>query len=172
MTPLSQRENIHFLLSTMHRTIGGYFRGLLLLSIIGAVSTGLMLALLAVVMFVLLFIPVIGGTIAGLLCIVLSLPQGWVTALIVTIFMILLLQVLIGQILTPRILGDAVKIHPIVAILALFAGMELLGMGLLGGFIAVPLAGVLQSILVAFWERWKETHPEEFPLEPGGNKQI
>jgi predicted PurR-regulated permease PerM len=179
-TPLSQRENIHFLLSTMHRTIGGYFRGLLLLSIIGAVSTGLMLALLgvpyaallAVVMFVLLFIPVIGGTIAGLLCIVLSLPQGWVTALIVTIFVIFLLQVLIGQILTPRILGDAVKIHPIVAILALFAGMELLGMGLLGGFIAVPLASVLQSILVAFWERWKETHPEEFASAPGDNRQL
>ncbi len=178
-TPLSQRENISFLLSTMHQTIGGYFRGLLLLSIIGAVGTGLMLALLgvpyavllAVVMFVFLFIPVIGGAIAGLLCIVLSLTQGWVTALIVTIFVILLLQVLIGQILTPRILGDAVKIHPIVAILALFAGMELLGMGLLGGFIAVPLASVLQSILVAFWERWKATHPEEFPTELGDNKQ-
>ncbi|MGZ6376909.1 MAG: AI-2E family transporter [Ktedonobacterales bacterium] len=173
-TPLSQRENINFLMSTMHRTIGGYFRGLLLLSMIAAVSTGLMLALLgvpyaallAVVMFVFLFTPVIGGAIAGLLCIILSLPQGWVTALIVTIFVILLLQVLIGQILTPRILGDAVKIHPIVAILALFAGMELLGMGLLGGFIAVPLASVLQSILVAFWDRWKETHPEEFPSEP------
>jgi predicted PurR-regulated permease PerM len=177
-TPLSQRENINFLMSTMHRTIGGYFRGLLLLSMIAAVSTGLMLALLgvpyaallAVVMFVFLFIPVIGGAIAGLLCIILSLPQGWVTALIVTIFVVLLLQVLIGQILTPRILGDAVKIHPIVAILALFAGMELLGVGLLGGFIAVPLASVLQSILVAFWDRWKETHPEEFPSEPGGNK--
>jgi predicted PurR-regulated permease PerM len=177
-TPLAQRENINFLISTMHRTVGGYFRGLLLLSTIAGVSTGLMLALLgvpyaallAVVMFVFLFIPVIGGAIAGLLCIILSLPQGWVTALIVTIFVILLLQVLIGQILTPRILGDAVKIHPIVAILALFAGMELLGMGLLGGFIAVPLAGVLQSILVAFWGRWKETHPEEFPSEPVGNK--
>jgi len=24
---------------------------------------------------------------------------------------------------------------------------------------------VLQSILVAFWDRWKETHPEEFPSE-------
>lgn len=178
-TPLAQRENISFLMSTMHRTVGGYFRGLLLLSTIGGVSTWLMLsllgvpyaALLAVVMFVFLFIPVIGGAVAGVLCILLSLLQGWVTALIVTIFVILLLQVLIGEILAPRILGDAVKIHPVVAILALFAGMELLGMGLLGGFIAVPLAGVLQSILVAFWGRWKETHPEEFPPQPVGNKQ-
>jgi len=172
-TPIAQRENITFLVTTVNQTIGGYFRGLLILATIAGVSTGIVLALLgvpyavllAVVVFVFLFIPVIGGVISGSLCIILSLPQGWVTALIVTIFVILLQQVLIGQILTPRILGSAVKIHPIVAILALFAGTELLGIGLLGGFLAVPLAGILQAILIAFWDRWKETHPEQFPPE-------
>ena len=123
-------------------------------------------------MFAFLFIPVIGGVISGSLCIILSLPQGWVTALIVTIFVILLQQVLIGQILTPRILGDAVKIHPIVAILALFAGIELLGIGLLGGFLAVPLAGILQAVLIAFWDRWKVTHPEQFSSEETDRKTI
>ena len=173
-TPLTQRENINFLLRTMHRSVGGYFRGLLLLSTIAGVSMGLMLAmfgvpyaaLLAVVMFVFMFIPVIGGTLALLLCSIMSLSQGWVTALIVTILGILL-QFLIGQFLAPRIMESTVKIHPIVAIVAMFAGIELLGMGLLGGFIAIPLAGVLQSILVAYWDRWKKTHPEEFSSESG-----
>lgn len=45
--------------------------------------------------------------------------------------------------------ANAAKIHPIVALLALFAGTELLGMGLLGGFIAIPLAGIIQSSIVA-----------------------
>lgn len=169
-TPLAQRENINFLVSTVHQIIGGYVRGLFILATIAGGSTGIVLALLgvpyaallAVVVFVFLFIPIIGGVISGALCILLSLPQGWVTALIVTIFVILLQQVLIGQILSPRILGDAVKIHPIVAILALFAGTELLGIGLLGGFLAVPLAGIFQAFLVSFWNRWKETHPEQF----------
>ena len=172
-TPLTQRENIAFLLRTIQLTVGGYFRGLLLVSTIAGVGTGLMLALLgvpyaallAVVMFVFMFIPVIGGTLALLLCSILSLSQGWVTALIVTILGILL-QFLIGQILTPRIMEHTVNIHPIVAILAMFAGIELLGMGLLGGFLAIPLAGMLQCILVAYWDRWKETHPKEFPSEP------
>lgn len=172
-TPIDQRENINFLVTTVNQTIGGYFRGLLILATIAGISTGIFLALLgvpyaallAVVVFVFLFIPVIGGVISGTLCIILSLPQGWVTALIVTIFVILLQQVLIGQILTPRIIGDSMKIHPIVAILALFAGIELLGIGLLGGFIAVPLAGILQTLLIAFWNRWKQTHPEQFPPE-------
>ena len=178
-TPIDQRENINFLVTTVNRIVGGYFRGLLILAAIAGISTGIVLtllgvpyaALLAVVVFVFLFIPVIGGVISGSLCIILSIPQGWVTVLVVTIFEILLQQVLIGQVLTPRILGDAVKIHPIVAILALFAGTELLGMGLLGGFIAVPLAGILQALLIAFWDRWKETHPEQFPLAEIGNKE-
>lgn len=179
-TPIAQRENINFLVTTVNETIGGYFRGLLILATIAGVSTGIVLALLgvpyavllAVVVFAFLFIPVIGGVISGSLCIILSLPQGWVTALIVTIFVILLQQVLIGQILTPRILGDAVKIHPIVAILALFAGTELLGIGLLGGFLAVPLAGILQAVLYAFWNRWKETHPEQFPSDAPPKKTM
>ena len=178
-TPIDQRENINFLVTTVNQTIGGYFRGLLILATIAGVSTGSVLALLgvpyaallAVVVFVFLFIPVIGGVISGTLCIILSLPQGWVTALIVTIFVILLQQVLIGQILTPRIIGDSMKIHPIVAILALFAGIELLGIGLLGGFIAVPLAGILQTLLIAFWNRWKQTHPEQFPPEEISSKK-
>ena len=172
-TPLTRRETIAFLLRTLDRTVGGYFRGLLLLSTIAGVGTWLLLALLGVpyaallgvVTFVFLFIPVIGGALALVLCGLLSLPQGWLTALIATLGAIFL-QVLVGQVLTPRILKQTMNIHPIVAILALFAGVELLGMGLLGGFLAVPLAGVLQALLAAFWERWKQTHPDEFPPEP------
>src|SRR6266487_1745434 len=149
-TPIDQRENINFLVTTVDQTIGGYFRGLLILATIAGISTGIFLALLgvpyaallAVVVFVFLFI-----------------------------FVILLQQVLIGQILTPRIIGDSMKIHPIVAILALFAGIELLGIGLLGGFIAVPLAGILQTLLIAFWNRWKQTHPEQFPPEETSSKK-
>lgn len=177
-TPIAQRDTITFLLITINQTVGGYFRGLLILATIAGVSTGIVLALLgvpyalllAVIVFIFLFIPVIGGVISGSLCIMLSLPQGWVTALIVTIFVIVLQQVVIGQILTPRILGDAVKIHPIVAILALFAGTELLGMGLLGGFLAVPLAGILQAVLIAYWHRWQATHPEQFPPDVTGGQ--
>ena len=68
-----------------------------------------------------------------------------------------------GQILAPRIFSSTVGVHPIVAIFALFAGAELFG--LLGGFLAIPVAGVLQHIVVAFWHRWVQKHPEKFPQE-------
>ena len=82
---------------------------------------------------------------------------------IVAVYMTLLQGIVIGQILLPRIFSKAAGVHPIVALFALFAGAELFG--LLGGFLAIPVAGVLQQIIVAIWHRWKNEHPEQFPPE-------
>ena len=55
------------------------------------------------------------------------------------------------------------RIHPIVAIFALLVDSQLFGV--LGGVLSVPVAGVLQQIIVALWQRWKAEHPEQFPPE-------
>ena len=97
------------------------------------------------------------------LCILAALSQGWVVTLIVAVFLVLLLGVVMGEVLAPRIFSSTVGVHSIVAIFALFAGAELFG--LLGGFLAIPVAGVLQQIIVAIWHRWEHKHPEKFPPE-------
>ncbi|HEX6554360.1 MAG TPA: AI-2E family transporter [Ktedonobacteraceae bacterium] len=170
-TPATQRGTINFLLSTLDQSLGGYFRGSLLIALIGAVSTGVGLALLhvpyaallGVLFFLLYFVPVIGGIVLGALCILAALPQGWVVTLVVAVYITLLQGVVIGQIISPRIFSKTVGVHPIVAIFALFAGAELFG--LIGGLLSVPVAGVLQQIIVALWHRWKDEHPEQFPPE-------
>ena len=129
---------------TLDQSIGGYFRGSLILATIGAVSTGLTLTLLhvpyaALLFFLLFFISVIGGIVIGALCILAALSRGWLTALIVAIFMTLLQS------------------------FALLVGLQLFGV--LGGILSVPVAGVLQQIIVALWQRWKAEHPEQFPAE-------
>ncbi len=170
-TPATQRGTINFLLNTLDQSLGGYFRGSLLIALIGALSTGVGLtllhvpyaALLGVLFFLLYFVPVIGANVIGVLCILAALPEGWVVTLIVAIFILVLQGVVIGQILSPRIFSKTVGVHPIVAIFALFAGAELFG--LLGGFLSVPVAGALQHIIVALWNRWKDEHPDQFPQE-------
>jgi predicted PurR-regulated permease PerM len=170
-TPANQRSNITFLLHTLDQSLGGYLRGTLLLALIGALCTGVVLALLhvpyaallAVLFFLLYFLPVIGTYIIAAMCILAALSQGWVVTLIVAVFLVLLLGVVMGEVLAPRIFSSTVGVHPIVAIFALFAGAELFG--LLGGFLAIPVAGVLQQIVVAFWQRWEQAHPKLFPPE-------
>jgi predicted PurR-regulated permease PerM len=170
-TPVRQRDTISFLLHTLDTSLGGYFRGTALIALIGAVCTGVMLALLRVpyaallgtLFFPLYFLPVIGTFIIAGLCVLASLSQGWVVTLAVAVFMVLLMGVVLGQVLAPRIFSKTVGVHPIVALFALFAGAELFG--LLGGLLAIPVAGVLQQVIVALWKRWKSRHPDQFPPE-------
>ena len=170
-TPAASRGTITFLLHNLDQSLGGYFRGTLLLALIGALCTGVVLALLhvpyaallAALFFLLYFLPVIGTYVIAALCILAALPQGWVVMLIVAVFMVLLLGVVMGEILAPRIFSSTVGVHPIVAIFALFAGAELFG--LIGGFFAIPVAGVLQQVIVAFWHRWENEHPKQFQPE-------
>jgi len=170
-TPVTYRSPLNFLLHALDQSLGGYFRGSLLLALIGALGTGIGLALLRVpypallgLLFLLFyFIPVIGPYAIEALCILAALPQGWTVMLIVGVYLTLLQGVVMGQILSPRVFSRTVGVHPIVALFALFAGGELFG--LLGGFLSVPVAGVLQQIIVATWHRWKNQHSEQFPPE-------
>jgi predicted PurR-regulated permease PerM len=170
-TPLNQRDTITFLLHTLDASLGGYFRGTALIALIGAVCTGVVLALLRVpyaallgtLFFPLYFLPVIGTFIIAGLCILAALSQGWVVTLVVAVFMVLLMGIVLGQVLAPRIFSKTVGVHPIVALFALFAGAELFG--LIGGLLAIPVAGVLQQIISALWKRWKNRHPDQFPPE-------
>ena len=177
-TPIAQRDTIDFLLSVLDQSLGGYFRSSLLLALIGALGTGVGLALLrvpyaallGVLFFFLYFVPVVGGYVIEALCILAALPEGWMVMLIVALYMSLLQGVVLGLILSPRIFSKNVGVHPIVALFALVAGAELFG--LLGGFLSVPVAGVLQQIVVALWKRWKSRHPDQFPAEESPPQQA
>jgi predicted PurR-regulated permease PerM len=168
-TPLKYRDTIGFLVNTGDRAVGGYFRGLLILAIVAGFGAGVILkfagspffVLLGVLSFALFFIPMIGGFVSGLLCILLTLPQGWETALIVGICIIVLQVVILGSILEPRIFNNTVGVHPILIIFAIFAGIE--RFGILGALLAVPVAGVTQEIVIAYWKRYQAKNADQFP---------
>ena len=170
-TPLKYRDTIGFLVSTGDRAVGGYFRGLLVLAIVAGFGAGVILwfagspffVLLGVLSFALFFIPMIGGFVSGLLCILITLPQGWETALIVGVCIIVLQVVILGSILEPRIFHTTVGVHPIIIIFAIFAGIE--RFGILGALLAVPVAGVIQEIVIAYWKRYQAKNADQFPPE-------
>ncbi len=170
-TPLKYRDMIGFLLSTADRAAGGYFRGLLLLAIVAGIGAGVVLqvvgnpfsVLLGVLSFALFFIPIIGGFVSRVLCILFALPQGWETALIVGISIITLQVVILGLILEPRIFHRTVGVHPILVIFAIFAGLE--RFGILDVLLAVPITGLVQEMLIAYWKRYQTKHSDQFPSE-------
>ena len=172
-TNMPQAAQSNFLLDTLQRVVGGYIRGQVLLSVLIGVLVGGGLTvfhvpyalLLGVLAFILEFIPILGTLVSGLICTIVALTQGWLIALGVLIYFIVV-HVLEGDIIGPRIVGKAVGLHPIVSIAALIAGAELFG--IVGALFASPLAGVLQALLIAVWIHWRETRPEQFEEAKAG----
>jgi predicted PurR-regulated permease PerM len=70
-----------------------------------------------------------------------------------------LVHVIEGDVVGPRIMGRAVGIHPATGLVALVAGTEVFGVW--GALFAAPLAGLLQSIAVAAWLEFRGGKPEE-----------
>jgi predicted PurR-regulated permease PerM len=165
--PQQQQGRMVFLLDTLQRVVGGYIRGqLLLCGIIGVlVGVGMQVIgvpyalLLGVLAFVLEFIPVLGTLVSGAICVLLALTRGWVIAVIVLVYFVVV-HVLEGDVVGPRIVGKTIGLHPVVSLAALIAGAELFGIG--GALLAAPVAGVLQALLVAIWVGWRQTHPQAF----------
>ncbi len=166
--PMMQREQTGFFLDTLNRVIGGYIRGQIIMSsLVGLfVGVGMTLfgvpyaVLLGVVAFILEFIPIIGTILSGVICVLIALSKGWLIAVFVLIYFVVV-HILEGDILAPRIVGKAVGVHPAVSMFALLAGAELFGIW--GAVLGSPLAGVIQAILVTVWQNWRTSHPEQFP---------
>lgn len=166
--PLDQRGRGMFAADTIERVAGGYIRGQLVMCLAMGALVGLGLwvlgvpfaALLGVLAFFLEFIPFIGPPVAAAFAILLAWPQGWATiALLLGWFVIL--HILEGYVLQPRLVGESVGLHPAVSILAVLAAGEVFG--LWGALFAAPVAGIAQSFLVAIWDSWRTHHPDQFP---------
>jgi predicted PurR-regulated permease PerM len=143
--------------------LGGYVRGTSAVAAIDAVVIGgalvflgVPLALpLAVLTFIGGFIPLVGATAAGALAMLVALvSNGPVTALIVLAVVIVVNQ-LEGNFLQPVLMGNALKIHGLVIMLALTVGAILAGV--IGAVLAVPLTAVGWAVIKV----WRNSENEE-----------
>ncbi|HUY79270.1 MAG TPA: AI-2E family transporter [Ktedonobacterales bacterium] len=171
--PLSYRSRVRFTFNTLQRVVGGYIRGQLLLCTLVGVLVGAGMAvfqvpyalLLGVLAFVFEFIPIIGVFFSGAFCVVLALvSHGPLIAGLVLVYFIIV-HIIEGDVVGPRIVGQAVGVHPAVSIFALLAGAELFGVW--GALLASPVAGVLQVFLTAVFRQWRMANAQQFPEEFG-----
>jgi predicted PurR-regulated permease PerM len=164
---MPQSVQANFLLDTLQRVVGGYIRGQLLLAVLVGILVGGGLTvlqvpyalLLGVLAFFLEFVPILGTLVSGAICTLIALTHGPIIAVIVLAYFIVV-HIIEGDVVGPRIVGQAVGLHPIVSIAAIIAGSELFGIW--GALFASPIAGVLQALLIALWTHWRETRPDEF----------
>lgn len=155
--PRRHLPTILTLLRDMDYALSGFVRGQFLVCLalaalyaIGWSLLGLNYALiLGLVAGLLAFIPLAGPFFGSLLALLVAVGQFGTDylqiALVYGVFVVV--QVIEGSVLTPNLIGNRVGLHPVWVIFAIFAGGEM--MGLVGIFLAVPIAAV-----VAVLSRW------------------
>jgi predicted PurR-regulated permease PerM len=171
LVPAAHHDKLQFLEESLGRVIGGYLRGQLVMGLTLGVLVGVVMQAMgmpyALVLGVLagLFemVPMLGPILSALPALGVALFQGGGTLLAVLVFF-LIVQQFEAHILAPRITGHAVGLHPLGAIFALLAGLELGGP--LGAVFAVPLAGFLWVIATTLYRRTIGT-PEPHPRQAG-----
>ncbi|WP_374317424.1 AI-2E family transporter [Pseudoxanthomonas kaohsiungensis] len=124
------------------------------LSLVG-LKLGLLIGLVAGLIS---FIPYLGATTGVVLAVVAALvqSQGFDLQLLVLVGVVFTVgQMLESYVLTPRIVGDKIGLHPMAVIFAIMAGGQLFGF--LGMLLALPVAAVANVLLRFAKERYRES---------------
>ena len=157
LLPDQQAGIVRRLASQIDETLGGFARGQILVCLslgtiyaLGLTLVGLQSGVIVGVFAGLIsFIPYVGAAFGLLLAGALGLGQFGFDlsplAMIAAVFFVG--QFIEGNILTPRLVGDRVKLHPVWIIFALLAMGSLFGF--LGLLLAVPLAAII-GVLVRY----------------------
>jgi predicted PurR-regulated permease PerM len=94
------------------------------------------------------FIPVVGPLVAGVVILAVALLMSYPHWLVLLIFLIAWRMVQ-DYVVSPRIMGQSMELHPLGAIFGVLAGGEIAGV--LGVYLSIPVMASLRIV----WRRWR-----------------
>ncbi len=152
------KEETVFILKSINDYLILFFRGQVLVAIcdgilltIGFLAIGLNYAfLLGMVAGLLSVIPFLGVLLSLVPALVLATVQhgDWLHPVLV-LGVFALVQIAEGLVISPRIMGNRVGLHPLTIIVSVMVGTTLLG-GVIGGILAIPLTAALRVVMFRY----------------------
>jgi predicted PurR-regulated permease PerM len=152
--PPEHRLHVQHLSAQIHRVLGRYLRGQLVLIVVMSVVTFVVLewvfrlpyALwLGILTGILEVIPLIGPISAAAIACTIGFSQGGPNEAAGLAIAYFVLRQVEDQLVMPLIVGRAVHVHPLVTIFAVLVGEKIAGV--LGMILAVPVAAVIKVVL-------------------------
>jgi predicted PurR-regulated permease PerM len=153
----ARKDRYRELIIEINGAVAKYVLGNVAISVLATVATWVVLSILGVpyalaLGFVVGFfdlIPLVGATLGAIVVAVATVTVDFPVATIVWIVFIVVWQRFEDYVVQPLVYGRAVHVNPIVTIVAVLAGAELLG--ILGALLAIPTAAAIQIVLRSWW---------------------
>lgn len=156
------KDELVFILRSVNNYLIVFFRSQVLVAFcdgvlytVGFLAISLQYALLLGVMAVFLtMIPFLGAIATCVTALVIAVVQfgDWLHPMLVLV-VFGIVQAIEGLVISPKIMGDRVGLHPLAIIIAVMVGTTLLG-GILGGILAIPLAAALRVLMFRYvWRK-------------------
>ena len=154
--PRNAERETRYVLGVIDETFRSYLRGMMLISLIYGVgtasvmfATGLPAALpVALVSSLLLAVPFVGDWLALALPLLIAALSGDFVKLLTVLLVLLFIQQVMLNILSPRILGSAVRMPAMLVVIAVVLGARLAG--ITGALLGVPTMGVIYTLAVHY----------------------
>ncbi len=175
LTPPRYRDDVRAIARDIDRALAGFLRGQALVCLflglwysIGLSLIGLNFGfLIGVSAGVLSFVPYVGSITAFVLSIIVALVQGWPDwrLLAMAVAVVSTGLFLDGNVLSPRLVGGSIGVHPVWLMFALLAAGSLFGFT--GLLLAAPVAAALGVILRFAVRRYRQSALFLGPAAPG-----
>jgi predicted PurR-regulated permease PerM len=161
-------ERFRRLFDRIGDTVRNYVAGALLQATVAGVLSWVVLRLLgvpyalplAVIVFLLDLVPLVGATLGAIIVGVITLFNDFPTDTIIWAIWSIVYQQVENTVIQPRIQARAVAVHPFVVLVSVLFGSTLFGV--LGALIAIPVAATIQ-IAIREYLAFRDTPPEHLP---------
>lgn len=158
VVPEEHQPDVKRISGKMYRVIKGYVNGQVFLAALAAVIIVVPLFIfkvsspiaLMVVVFICGLIPLVGNTIGAVIVSAVALFTSPLTALIILAYYILYQQIE-NYVIQPRVQANSTDMSPLLVFMSVLVGVSF--GGLLGGLVAIPIAGCLRILLLEYLER-------------------
>jgi len=152
----SQREFLRDVLHDLNQMLAHFIRAQLTLAALSFVAYSSVLGIMRVPYALMLgtaggaleFVPVAGPLVAGLIMIVVAVLTGYSYWPWLLLFLVVW-RIVQDYVISPRIMGGSVELHPLAALFGVLAGAEIAGV--LGVYLSIPVMASLRIV----WRRWR-----------------
>ncbi len=152
----SQRDFLDDVLQDLNEMLAQFIRAQLTLAALSFIAYLIVLGLMQVPFALMLaaiggaleFIPVAGPLIGGVTMLAVAILSGYTHWGLLLLFLIIW-RMSQDYVISPRIMGGSVELHPLAALFGIIAGGEIAGV--LGVYLSIPVMASLRIV----WRRWR-----------------